>query len=200
MDFHLVYDTCVVPSADDEEWYLMYDFGLEVGETCEVYNADAMRYHNDPSICKETLKYADFAQFEETGSFLYMYMEEFPYDERGVWLQGVGATAGPLNNCGFGRDGNSSNLIGLIYNGKEIFYYPSAAVKNITDSSDFQVMKNGLTVTISASNLIQPCYVYSLDGRLVSLIDLSVSNNFTVLGPGFYIVKIGDISKKILLT
>ena len=196
--FHLVDDTCVVPKADDEGWYLMYDFGLEVGETCEVYNAGGMRYHNDPAICKATLKYVNFAQFEEIGSFLYMEMEELPYDERGIWFKGVGAKAGLLDNCHFGYDGRGSELVGLIYDGKEIFYHPSA-VKNITNSSDFQIIKNGLTFTISGSDLEKSCYVYSMDGKLVSVIDLSVSNNFTAPAPGCYIIKIGDLTQKIIL-
>lgn len=197
--FHLADDTCVVPTADQEGWYLMYDFGLEPGETCEVYNADAMRFHNDPSICKATLKYDSYAQWEEIGAFLYMYMEELPYNEKGIWFQGVGAWAGPLNNCHFGYDGGGSKLVGLFYDGKEIFYNPSAAVKNITESSDFQVIKNGMNVTISSSEIDQPCYVYSLDGKLVSIIDFSVTNNFTAPASGCYILKIGDLSKKILI-
>ena len=197
--FRLVDDTCVVPSAEQEGWYLMYDFGIEVGETCEVYNANAMRFHNDPAKCKATLKYVEFAQFEEIGSFLYMIMEELPYNERGIWLKGVGANAGVLYNCHFGYDGRGSKLVGLIYDGKEIFYNPSTAVKNVTDSSDFQVIVNGLTLIISASELCQPCYVYALDGKLLSVIDLSVSNTFTAPAPGCYIIKIGDLTKKILL-
>ena len=197
--FHLVDETCVVPKADDEGWYLMYDFGLEVGETCEVYNATYMRSHNDPSKCKSTLKYIGFAQLEEIGSFLNMYMEELPYEEGGTWYKGVGAAAGVLDNCLFGYDGRGSKLVGLIYDGKEIFYNPSAAVENIKDDSDFQIIRNGLNITISTTESDKPCYVYSLDGKLISVIDLSDSNNFTASEPGFYIIKIGDLSRKILL-
>ena len=197
--FHLVDDTAKVPQADDKGWYLMYDFGLQLGETCEIYNANAMRFNNDPSICKVTLKYAEFVQTDEIGSLCNMIMEEQQYGERGVWIKGVGDTAGLLHNGFYGRDGGGSKLIGLICDGKEIFYDPSTSVTNIPDSPDFQVIKNGLTVTVSTLDLGRQGYVYSIDGKLVSVIDLSVSNSFTVQAPGFYILKIGDLTKKILL-
>lgn len=197
--FHLVDDTCVVPRADDEGWYLMYDFGLEEGETCEVYNADAMRFHNEPSKCKSTLKYIGYTQLEEIGSLCNMYMEELPYEERGIWYKGVGAKAGLLDNCHFGYDGGGSELVGLIYDGKEIFHNPSAAVEDIKDDSDFQIIRNGLNITISTTESDKPCYVYSLEGKLISVMDLSVSNNFTAPAPGCYILKIGDLTKKIIL-
>lgn len=195
--FHLVDDTCVVPSADDKGWYLMYDFGLEIGETCEVYNANAMRYYNDPAICKETLKCIESVGPEIKESFCNMYMENLAGGERGVWLKGVGAIGGPLNNCGFGSDGGS-RLIGLIDNGKEIFNTPSASVNDIKDHTDFLIIKNGMTVTIPNLESDRTCYVYSVDGKLISIIDLSISNKFTMPAPGCYIIKIGDLTKKII--
>lgn len=201
--FHLVDDTLKVPQAEDEGWYLMYDFGLKEGETCEIYEANGMRFNNSTSVCRETVRFIEYAPTDEIDSLCKMIMEDITYGEgygysdRGVWIKGIGDTAGLLNNGGYGRDGGGSRLIGVIYEGKEIYSRQPAEVKNITDTADFQVNRNGQTVTITASDLEQPCYIYSADGKLISIIDLSVSNNFTLPASGLYIIKIGTLSQKV---
>ena len=198
--FQLVSEACVVPSADDEGWYLMYDFGLEVGESCEIYNAGSMRYNNDLAVCKETIKCIGYTGTDEIGSLCHMNMEELHSGERGVWIKGVGDSAGLLDNGGYGRDGRGSKLIKFIFDGEEIYSSSSASVKNVTDSQDFQVIKNGLNLTVLTSDLGHKCYVYSLDGKLISINDLIETNKFSLPSPGFYILKIGNLTKTILLT
>ena len=103
-----------LPDDDSEEWYLMYDFGLAVGEGCYIYNPTFTISFK--KLYKTYLKCISITK-DETSDNTIMGMEEYKDDTfellrgEGEWIKGISSTLGINYNTGFGRTGGEFRLI-----------------------------------------------------------------------------------------
>lgn len=159
-------------SSESSEWYLLYDFGLEIGEEVTVYNA------GDP-ITSRTMKCVDRVdehyKYGE-GKWMIMridYGEGYGYEE-GAWLDGLGELGiDCLCPAAFSLCGWWTSVCKIISPSGEILY--GSGNSGIEDTSD--------EVTVTES-------IYTLDGR-------KVRENAERLAPGIYIKVKGRSVEKI---
>ena len=105
------------------EWDLIYDFGLQPGQSANVRMAN---YSNEWSY----VKYQEAATEEDYGGFPCMIMDEFCDEEltqprsTGTWLTGIGGLGGPLDNAGYDFAGGLGyRLLSVTHNGEDICSY-----------------------------------------------------------------------------
>lgn len=184
--------------SESEDWRLMYDFGLSVGEGCYVYylcngsvNESDKTYIKCTGISDDAsgLKVMSLEEYnDETCSFLY---------GTGKWLKGLASENGLRYNNRFNMDGLGSTLLEA-YNGSEVFYS-----KTVTDIANAR--PDGLGVRIDGKNLCvsnaggQEIALYTTDGvRIARTVAAGGTASLTLPGSGMYLLKVGDNVKKVM--
>ena len=195
-----------LPTDATSEWYLMYDFGLRVGSGDYFYDPDWLLSDGTPSrsylVCREKVLYNSRYKGWTT-----MTMEEYA-DETleeirgtGTWIRGLGAEAGVLENIGFDLDGRNSKMLeAKIEN--NVIYSSRSGNSGVNDiSADFSVNVNGLDVTVSGLDGYSEGAVYGLEGTLICSFTGSDrgSISFSLPSSGLYILRIGSVTRKLLI-
>lgn len=166
----------------EEEWSLLYDFSLNVGE--ETY---VDRITSFPETSKRHLvEWVSCLSVEESGEYQGMeamvmankYSTEEDDYTKGEWLNGIGSTFLLYKGAGFGMSGGASRLIKAGINGDTICEYKKAEVLN------GEVCNRDVSVL-------------SLDGRIIYE-GMMMSGNLKdlVREPGIYVVKTGNTARK----
>ena len=189
-------------------WYLMYDFGLKVGEGCYVYSTDNSEYTNKPDMtyikCVGTAK--------EPGSDLEsLLIEEYEseddtykdkdevYHAEGRWIKGLSSNLGVMNNNLFGLVGGGSDLTEATYEGNVIYKKPETAVSGVRENG-VSVSVSQRTVTMSSGGGVGKAQILTSDGRQIGLYNLSASPmRLTLPGSGVYVVKACGAVRKIVV-
>ena len=182
-----------LPDDNSEEWYLMYDFGLAVGEGCYIYNPTFTI--NDKELYKTYLKCISITKDETSGNTI-MGMEEYKDDTfellrgEGEWIKGISSTLGINYNTGFGMTGGEFRLI-EVKNGDRVFYSDNTTSISKVSNAPLSYRVDGLNINLSGTEVSDNIQVYYTNGALLgnftangNSIDISVPNS------GMYILKI----------
>ena len=182
-----------LPDDNSEEWYLMYDFGLAVGEGCYIYNPTFTISFK--KLYKTYLKCISITK-DDTSDNTIMGMEEYKDDTfellrgEGEWIKGISSTLGINYNTGFGMTGGEFRLI-EVKNGDRVFYSDNTTSISKVSNAPLRYRVDGLNINLSGTEVSDNIQVYYTNGALLgnftangNSIDISVPNS------GMYILKI----------
>ena len=185
--------------SESEDWHLMYDFGLSVGEGCYV----SFAANDSADKPYQTYIKCTGISVDETSGLKVMSLEEYK-DETcsilfgtGKWLKGLASANGLRYNTGFDLDGIGSTLLEA-YNGSEVFY--SNTVTDVANAryDGLGVRIDGKTLSVSNAGR-QEIALYTTDGvRIARTIAKGETASLTLPGSGMYLLKVGDNVKKVM--
>ena len=182
-----------LPDDDSEEWYLMYDFGLAVGEGCYIYNPTFTI--NDKELYKTYLKCISITKDETSGNTI-MGMEEYKDDTfellrgEGEWIKGISSTLGINYNTGFGRTGGEFRLI-EVKNGDRVFYSDNTTSISKVSNAPLRYRVDGLNINLSGTEVSDKIQVYYTNGALLGNFTANGNSiNISVPNSGVYVLKL----------
>lgn len=182
-----------LPDDDSEEWYLMYDFGLAVGEGCYIYNPTFTISFK--KLYKTYLKCISITK-DETSDNTIMGMEEYKDDTfellrgKGEWIKGISSTLGINYNTGFGRTGGEFRLI-EVKNGDRVFYSDNTTSISKVSNAPLRYRVDGLNINLSGTEVSDKIQVYYTNGALLGNFTANGNSiNISVPNSGMYILKI----------
>lgn len=182
-----------LPDDDSEEWYLMYDFGLAVGEGCYIYNPTFTISFK--KLYKTYLKCISITK-DETSDNTIMGMEEYKDDTfellrgEGEWIKGISSTLGINYNTGFGRTGGEFRLI-EVKNGDRVFYSDNTTSISKVSNAPLRYRVDGLNINLSGTEVSDNIQVYYTNGALLGNFTANGNSiNISVPNSGMYILKI----------
>lgn len=128
-------DKVYCEGTTEGEWRLMYDFGLQEGQTVEVWEPQNQMINciNDRSVVIKCNELTMLQSLTGPLEALDVNVTDNPVaDLKKYWIKGIGSSLGVLRNCDFNLDGIDSRLIKATFNG-EVLYEVSAesAVKSL---------------------------------------------------------------------
>lgn len=182
-----------LPDDDSGEWYLMYDFGLAVGEGCYIYNPEFTISFKEPY--KTYLKCISITKDETSGNTI-MGMEEYKDDTfellrgEGEWIKGISSTLGINYNTGFGMTGGEFRLI-EVKNGDRVFYSDNTTSISKVSNAPLRYRVDGLNINLSGTEVSDNIQVYYTNGALLGNFTANGNSiNISVPNSGMYILKI----------
>ena len=182
-----------LPDDDSEEWYLMYDFGLAVGEGCYIYNPTFTI--NDKELYKTYLKCISITKDETSGNTI-MGMEEYKDDTfellrgEGEWIKGISSTLGINYNTGFGMTGGEFRLI-EVKNGDRVFYSDNTTSISKVSNAPLRYRVDGLNINLSGTEVSDNIQVYYTNGALLGNFTANGNSiNISVPNSGVYVLKL----------
>lgn len=183
-----------LPDDDSEEWYLMYDFGLAVGEGCYIYNPTFTISFK--KLYKTYLKCISITK-DETSDNTIMGMEEYKDDTfellrgEGEWIKGISSTLGINYNTGFGRTGGEFRLI-EVKNGDRVFYsYDTSSISQVSHTTPLRYRVDGHNINLSGTEVSDKIQVYYTSGALLGNFTAKGNSiNISVPNSGVYVLKL----------
>lgn len=183
-----------LPDDDSGEWYLMYDFGLAVGEGCYIYNPTFTI--SLKKLYKTYLKCISITK-DETSDNTIMGMEEYEDDTfellrgEGEWIKGISSTLGISRNTGFGMTGGVFRLIEA-RNGDHVFYsYDTSSISQVSHTTSLRYHVDGLNINLSGTEAGDNIQVYYTSGALLgNFAAKGNSINIRVPNSGVYVLKL----------
>ena len=182
-----------LPDDDSEEWYLMYDFGLAVGEGCYIYNPTFTISFK--KLYKTYLKCISITKDETSGNTI-MGMEEYKDDTfellrgEGEWIKGISSTLGINYNTGFGRTGGEFRLI-EVKNGDRVFYSDNTTSISKVSNAPLRYRVDGLNINLSGTEVSDNIQVYYTNGALLGNFTANGNSiNISVPNSGVYVLKL----------
>lgn len=189
-------------------WYMMYDFGLEAGESVDIsspHNKTGNVYTTKIKCLETNIKFDD-----RDGEWMKLEESESRGPDQPAlesistsWIIGIGSSYGPdwwnlLDWVGYNswlinvtdRDGN------VVYNAPA----PTHSYVSEINASETEVRSEGNLLLIKGLVPGECVKVYSLSGSQISS-GVAESSSYSVLLPsnGIYIIKIGDKSVKVII-
>lgn len=191
------------PEPEFPEWYLMYDFGLKVGETAEVTFAHWARPEQSPH--KQTVRciQTDITYPDRDGVWMeleYFYTDEYVKEEwweGGHWLMGIGGQGGDPTYNVFGLAGSRAIYIGaslykVTSNGVIVYETPAAGMKDAADNETV-IKTEGQNLVISNVRAGVQVEVFDTTGKKIRSMVTGVDATRVHLdAPGIYIVRVGS--------
>ena len=185
---------------DTDEWRLLYDFGLNPGDTAEIWGLGkweclmkCVDIKPDPS--NPGLEIMEMEEYSKATS-----RSESQLCGTGQWIRGISSTSGLIFNA-FGVDGLGSRLEKVV-NGDEIIWQaPASAVKTVFEDKTIPVITSEKgTIRIFGVESGLPLKVVSLDGRII-ISGKTTDSSFVIpsLKSGAYIVTVGVIKEKVMV-
>ena len=183
-----------LPDDNSEEWYLMYDFGLAVGEGCYIYNPTFTISFK--KLYKTYLKCISITK-DETSDNTIMGMEEYKDDTfellrgEGDWIKGISSTLGINYNTGFCMTGGEFRLI-EVKNGDRVFYsYDTSSISQVSHTTPLRYRVDGHNINLSGTEVRDNIQVYYTNGALLGNFTANGNSiNISVPNSGMYILKI----------
>ena len=182
-----------LPDDNSEEWYLMYDFGLAVGEGCYIYNPTFTISFK--KLYKTYLKCISITK-DETSDNTIMGMEEYKDDTfellrgEGEWIKGISSTLGINYNTGFGRTGGEFRLI-EVKNGDRVFYSDNTTSISKVSNAPLRYRVDGLNINLSGTEVSDNIQVYYTNGALLGNFTAKGNSiNIRVPNSGVYVLKL----------
>lgn len=181
------------------QWFLVYDFGLKVGEGCYVHNFESTQY-------KTYIKCVGMTETPYPYSHLTsLIIEEYEDDScekfynKAYWIKGVSSDWGLKQNSLLLPMGMLSDLIEVSYYGNVIYKKDYTPICNIKDEAS-KITISGKVLTITNVENINKIGIYTSAGVLVGWYNVDYDNtNITLPSEGVYIVKMGDVTQKIVV-
>lgn len=190
-------------SDGNSDWYLMYDFGLKVGEGCDVYSPF---YSDDKVPHKSYVKVIGLDTDEQTQLPL-MRLKEYKdetcsmeYPEEGAWIKGLSSLLGVNCPNGFGLGGTPFlQLEEVSYENKVIYKAQTTGIQN-TQNETFKVAIYGNKLHVTNIDTPSKITLYSADGAICKqFVSNSAYAEIVVPSNGTYILKVGDKTKKVVM-
>lgn len=192
-----------------DEWKLLYDFNLELdGEVCVCMPTFDIWNPGEGRECVYVRCVGDGIIETNGMEWPILYIDEYsdPDYKRfmgsGIWIKGIGSINGLIENCRFNYImGMGSRLAEVIYNDEVIYSYPyTLANIDAIRIKDLSISCNGSTISISEGPINAEVSVFNIDGGKVAQAKSSEDGCCISVGsPGVYIVKVGDMARKVLV-
>lgn len=185
-------------NAAKDTWYLMYDFGLKAGESCDVYSA--WNIDNYPNLRESHITCLDVQKDENSGFDKMLVQESLEGIDCGTfaWYKGLSSDLGLLWNNGCGVDGIGRILMEVSYNGEVIYSNNTTSVENVA-TGGLKTSVSGKNVTVTNIGKPERMELFSADGKLVKeLVVERGAANIILPTNGIYILKIGGQTTKIV--
>lgn len=194
-----------------EEWRLMYDFGLQPGESVIVYPVEPG--YNDPTRSPERITclnwsaalYPDWETMEilDFNLDLEEDAEDIGYEgSQGQWIKGIGSTSynGVLDNIQFGWIDGYCHRTVVRENGKVLMTFgPDPSGIASTANTTFDVKLQGRNLSIRTDREL-PVTVTGTDGRQIAHSDGNAAEAEVVLPQaGVYLVRSGARTHKVIV-
>lgn len=147
------------------EWYLMYDWGLKVGDTCVVYNP-----LTDDSTQSSTLRCTEIKESQGVGNWKLMTMEVIGEDNSnptGIWICGLSSAMGILYNNTFGLDGSGAVLKEVKKDGLVIYTNETAETIRIDEQNGLDSDSRTYDLTGRKVDSPQPGNIYIHNGQKI---------------------------------
>lgn len=186
--------------GQSQEWLLMYDFGLTVGEGCYVYSVPTGV--SDSPNCSY-VKCTARTESDKYAGWGTLILEEYESEActnplgQGEWLIGLASTSGVFGNNRFDVDGVCSMLLSASYRDEEICQMSQTGIEGLV-CTPLTVNVCGMTLSVSNAGTKGMLSLYKADGTLVNRYELS-GNDIDIRLPhkGVYILSTGSYSQKI---
>ena len=186
-------------NSESEEWYTLYDFGLAVGEGCYVgYGI------SNPTPVIHYVKCVAIEEGTGEDDWTLMTMEEYNdsscslYYGKGVWIKGLGAKRGIVNNAYFEADGGGSTLLKVTDGDRVIYEHAPLSVASVSEESGLSVSIEGGNLLISAAEG-SVAHLYSRSGMLIGTYSVGETPVSVPLpGKGVYILESDGAVRKII--
>ncbi len=185
-------------NAATDTWYLMYDFGLKAGESCDVYSA--WNIEDYPKLRVSQIKCLDIQKDENTGFAKMLVQENLEGFDCGtfVWYKGLSSDLGLLWNNGCGVDGIGRKLMEVTYNGEVVYSNNTTSVENVS-TGGLKTSVRGKNVTVTNISKPERVELFSADGKLVrELVVGKGTANILLPANGIYILRIDGQTTKIV--
>ena len=144
----------------------MYDFGLKVGESCEVYSA--WNIDNYPNLRESHITCLDVQKDENSGFDKMLVQESLEGIDCGtfVWYKGLSSDLGLLWNNGCGVDGIGRILMEVSYNGEVIYSNNTTSVENVA-TGGLKTSVSGKNVTVTNIGKPERVKLFSADSNIL---------------------------------
>lgn len=186
--------------AVTDGWRLMYDFGLQPGEGCYVYNvSDSLTrtYVKCVEVREGVYDGLDAIDLEEYDAEPQSSGDGYLYSD-GTWIRGVGSLFGVTWNNRFGVDGVGGMLLEASLDGEVVYRREVSSVEPAFDDRRMDVRVDGQEVTVTGIDGDDAVSLFTSDGVLVRQFKKTGRDElrFAVPASGLYIVKCGQDSCK----
>lgn len=183
-----------------DQWFLLYDFGLKEGESCEVYHLNTVKEYGKATswtiVGGETRQspYSDCKELVVScggGS--------------GYWINGIGSAAGLESSTYYSWVGDGAALLEVTSDGERIYYNEkheirTSSVKHISEPGIPEIRLEGSELTVMASGRPERVSVHAADGTLIySATGTGDDLRITLPEKGIYVVKAGEETRKVLV-
>lgn len=186
-----------LPDDDSGTWYLMYDFGLVVGEGCYLYCPLYTDKENNNTPLKDYIKCTSWTK-DATSGIYFMDAEEYEDNtcsglilDGPRWFDGISSIRGISSNIGLGMRAGSFPQLIEVKNGDRVFYSDNTTSISKVSNTPLRYRVDGLNINLSGTEAGDNIQVYYTSGALLgnftakgNSIGISVPNS------GMYILKI----------
>lgn len=189
--------------ADNAEWYLMYDFGLEPGEGVYVYSPQMVDYENGPDRTYLTCS-GVVENDPEFSGWTTMRLLEFRDESRsdnlgeGVWLKGLASVQGLTYNHRFEVDGISSCLLLQAGPQDSPVYVAEHSEVDVVPSAGWSAWGERGAIRISSAEALE-VEVFGDNGLLVVRRTVEGPASVAVPAGGVYMVRAGSQTLRVLV-
>lgn len=188
-------------SDSGENWKLFYDFGVQPGDSIEVYSpfsednkmgilvTGIVQDPENPGF--ERIEFKQFHKFDS---------QPMEYYDLGYWIKGLGSALGLQFSTGFGLSPGPGYMFEASLDGNVIYRHKLGSVKNLIMNNNSGWHACGSEGTLQISNLTPGSHitVYSTDGIAVhNTTSHSESVSIPGLRNGIYLISVNGSCRKI---
>lgn len=186
-----------LPDDDSGTWYLMYDFGLVVGEGCYLYCPLYTDKENNNTPLKDYFKCISWTK-DETSGIYFMDAEEYEDNtctgfilDGPRWFDGISSIRGISSNIGLGMRAGSFPQLIEVKNGDRVFYSDNTTSISKVSNAPLRYRVDGLNINLSGTEVSDKIQVYYTNGALLGNFTAKGNSiNISVPNSGMYILKI----------
>lgn len=186
-----------LPDDDSGTWYLMYDFGLVVGEGCYLYCPLYTDKENNNTPLKDYFKCISWTK-DETSGIYFMDAEEYEDNtctglilDEPRWFDGISSVRGISSNIGLGMISGSFPQLIEVKNGDRVFYSDNTTSISKVSNTPLRYRVDGLNINLSGTEVSDKIQVYYTSGALLGNFTAKGNSiNISVPNSGMYILKI----------
>ena len=186
-----------LPDDDSGKGYLMYDFGLVVGEGCYLYCPLYTDKENNNTPLKDYVKCISWTKGETSDIYI---MDAEEYEDNtcsgltldGIrWFDGISSVRGISSNIGLGMISGSFSRLIEVKNGDRVFYSDNTTSISKVSHTHLRYRVDGLNINLSGTEPGDNIQVFYTNGALLgNFAAKGNSINISVPNSGMYILKI----------
>lgn len=186
-----------LPDDDSWTWYLMYDFGLVVGEGCYLYCPLYTDKENNNTPLKDYVKCISWTKGETSDIYI---MDAEEYEDNtcsgltldGIrWFDGISSVRGISSNIGLGMISGSFSRLIEVKNGDRVFYSDNTTSISKVSNAPLRYRVDGLNINLSGTEVSDKIQVYYTNGALLGNFTANGNSiNIRVPNSGVYVLKL----------